>query len=189
MKKKIAVLAATMALAALAVTPAYAGEWKSNATGWWWQEDNGTYPVNTWKWLDGNKDGISECYHFNGAGYLDVNTVLADGQVDGNGAWIVNGVVQTKTNATSNAVLHDYYCGLESDCVISIAEELDEGAWTYLDNIVCIWQDEPQTGVDYLRDKFVGRLSEDSINRIIDKLTTTYPHTNTIPWRQIEGLY
>lgn len=72
---------------------------------------------------------------------------------------------------------------------LSIAEEFDEGEWTYLDNIVCIWQDEPQTGVDYLRDKFVGRLSEDSINRIIDKLTTTYPHTNTIPWRQIEGLY
>ena len=50
-------------------------------------------------------------------------------------------------------------------------------------------QEVPQTGSDYLQYKFAGRYSEDSINRIIDKRTTTYPHTNTIPWRQIEGLY
>lgn len=24
----------------------YAGEWKQDTTGWWWQNDDGTYPVS-----------------------------------------------------------------------------------------------------------------------------------------------
>ena len=25
-----------------------AGTWKKNSTGWWWQEDNGSWPANQW---------------------------------------------------------------------------------------------------------------------------------------------
>ena len=39
-----------------------AGTWKQDDIGWWYCEDNGTYPVNTWKWIDGNHDGIAECF-------------------------------------------------------------------------------------------------------------------------------
>ena len=26
-----------------------AGGWKQNKTGWWWEEDNGSYPIKSWK--------------------------------------------------------------------------------------------------------------------------------------------
>lgn len=34
--------------------------WRHNAIGWWWQDGDESYPVSTWRWLDGNGDGISE---------------------------------------------------------------------------------------------------------------------------------
>ena len=33
----------------------FAGEWKSDNNGWWYQNDDGSYPKNTWQWIDGNK--------------------------------------------------------------------------------------------------------------------------------------
>lgn len=92
-----------MAVAMMAM-PALAGQWQKNAAGWWWQEDNGTYPMNTWCWLDGNRDGIAECYYFNGYGYMLAGTVTPDGYtVNENGAWTVNGVVQTKIVPTTTS--------------------------------------------------------------------------------------
>lgn len=73
--------------------------WQKNDIGWWFA----TNPVGTtwyescWQWIDGNKDGIAECYYFDANGYAMLNTTTPDGyQVNGDGAWIVNGVVQTK---------------------------------------------------------------------------------------------
>ena len=98
MKKRIAMTAAvTMMLVAFASAPAFAGQWQSDATGWWWQNDDGSYPANCWQWLDGNQDGIAECYYFDATGYMLADTITPDGyQVDGNGAWIMNGAVQTQ---------------------------------------------------------------------------------------------
>lgn len=80
------------------VFPSLAGSWQSNLTGWWWQEDDGSYPVNGWKWIDGNGDGAAECYYFNEQGYCLLNTYAPDGyQVNENGAWVVDGVVQYQT--------------------------------------------------------------------------------------------
>lgn len=42
----------------------YAGQWQQNSTGWWYQEDNGGYPVNQWKALNG------KWYYFNQDGYM-----------------------------------------------------------------------------------------------------------------------
>ena len=75
----------------------FAAQWQRNDIGWWWQEDNGTWPANTWKWLDGNGDNIAECYYFDGNGYMLANTTTPDNyQVNADGAWIVNDVVQTQ---------------------------------------------------------------------------------------------
>ena len=74
----------------------FAGEWKSDNNGWWYQNDDGSYPKNTWQWIDGNKDGISESYYFNENGYLLTNTTKDGCTVNGDGAWTVNGVVQTQ---------------------------------------------------------------------------------------------
>lgn len=82
---------------------AFAGEWKQDSVGWWYQNDDGNYTTSNWQWIDGNKDGISECYYFDSNGYCLMNTTTPDGNtVDGNGAWVVNGVVQTQPAAGTN---------------------------------------------------------------------------------------
>ena len=97
-KKMLMTTAAAMMMTAAMSLPAFAGQWQSDATGWWWQNDDGSYPANCWQWLDGNQDGTAECYYFDGTGYMLADTITPDGyQVDGNGAWTVNGAVQTQT--------------------------------------------------------------------------------------------
>ena len=80
--KKAAALAMATAMAAGSATTAFAGQWKQDATGYWWDE-NGNYPKNEWRWLDGNGDGISESYYFGADGYLLTNTTTPDGYVVG----------------------------------------------------------------------------------------------------------
>ncbi len=94
MKKATSVLILSAALTLSLSSVALAGQWKQNDTGWWWAEDDGSYPQNTWLWLDGNQDGNSECYYFDSNGYLAVNTTIDGWQVDSNGCWIQNGQVQ-----------------------------------------------------------------------------------------------
>ena len=80
----------------------YAGEWKQDTNGQWWQNDDGTYPKNSWQWIDGNQDGIAECYYFDGNGYMMSDTTTPDKyQVNADGAWVVNGVVQTRQTSVS----------------------------------------------------------------------------------------
>lgn len=77
--------------------PALTGGWKLDNTGWWYDNGDGTWPAGGWKWIDGNLDGVAECYYFNTNGYLATNGTTPDGyQVNQNGAWTVNGVIQTQ---------------------------------------------------------------------------------------------
>ncbi len=91
----------TSALPLTNVITIYAEDhWVKDQRGYWWRNGDGTYPVNTWMWLDGNKDGIYENYYFDSDGYCLLNTVTPDGYtVNENGAWVVDGVVQTQTGA------------------------------------------------------------------------------------------
>ena len=93
--KKLILLITTMLMAVAMSLTAYAGSWQKDETGYWWQNDDGSYLADGWQWLDGNGDGIAENYYFDGNGYCLTDTVTPDGfLVDGNGAWIVDGVVQ-----------------------------------------------------------------------------------------------
>lgn len=106
MKKNfVKVLSVATLLGMLSTSTAFAGEWKSDNTGWWYQNNDGSYPVNTWQWIDGNGDGISESYYFNENGYLLTNSTKDGYTVNADGAWTVNGVVQTQgqTTATNSA--------------------------------------------------------------------------------------
>lgn len=90
MKKAITIVIATATMASQAMT-AMAAEWKQNEIGYWYQEDNGSYPTNSWKWINGR------CYYFDSNGYMLANTTTPDGYtVDATGAWTVNGAVQTR---------------------------------------------------------------------------------------------
>lgn len=105
MKNRIlTVVGLTTALTLATSTQSFAGQWLSDANGWWWQNDDGTYPANTWRWIDGNNDGVSECYSFNPEGYCVTSGTTPDGyMVDGTGAWIVDGVVQTQSDAMTSS--------------------------------------------------------------------------------------
>lgn len=98
MKKKTVIFALSAGLSILTAVPAFASGWQENETGWWYgtNADNSTWYSNGWQWIDGNGDGIAECYYFDGNGYMAANTVIDGSAVDGNGAWTVDGVVQTK---------------------------------------------------------------------------------------------
>lgn len=53
---------------------AFAGDWRTgtapNEGRWWYANEDGTYAENGWYWLDGNQDGIEECYYFDSQGWM-----------------------------------------------------------------------------------------------------------------------
>ena len=83
--------------------------WLSDTDGniyWLHDIEDGNYGamLTGWQWIDGNGDGLKECYYFNqtsGANGLPLGAMLRnattpDGYtVNANGEWVVDGVVQT----------------------------------------------------------------------------------------------
>lgn len=47
--------------------------WKCNQIGWWYMENNGTWPANAWKDINGSR------YYFNGDGYMVTNWQIING--------------------------------------------------------------------------------------------------------------
>ena len=108
--KKVKLLMAALCMSSIMSITSFAGQWQQNETGWWYQNDDGTYPSNTWQWIDGNEDGISEYYYFDQNGYCLINGVTPDGHtVDSNGAWIVDGAVQTMPASYNTVEFSDYF--------------------------------------------------------------------------------
>ena len=86
------------AASALAITPIMASGWQHNDKGWWYgtNNDNSAWHKGGWKWVDGNNDGIAECYYFDANGYILSNTTTPDGYtVNSDGAWVKDGKTQT----------------------------------------------------------------------------------------------
>ena len=80
--------------------PIFAGSWQQDNFGYKYIKDNGLYIYNT------------ECYYFNELCYLLVNTITPDGyQVNLNGGWVLNGVIQKKQLSVSNVIHHKYTPG------------------------------------------------------------------------------
>lgn len=113
--KKIFLRLAAMAVmfaAAMSVT-AFAAGWTlgqgENNTRWWYDLGNGQYYGQPgqeveWQWLDGNQDGTAECYAFDSQGRMYADTTTPDGYtVNADGAWTVNGAVQTLAVAAGYA--------------------------------------------------------------------------------------
>lgn len=105
MKRLLIGSVCTAALALTLSLPVFAGEWKYSEYGWWYDRGDGTCAPTGWHWIDGNNDGIAECYYFNEYCYCVPWSVTPDGYLlDANGAWSVNGIVQTQlvqTNQTA----------------------------------------------------------------------------------------
>lgn len=100
---KVAVVCC-MATVMMAFTTFAAGWVQETETArWWYDLGNGQYYASEsrtphWEWLDGNGDGIAECYAFDEAGWMYAGMTTPDGYaVNADGAWTVNGAVQTKS--------------------------------------------------------------------------------------------
>ena len=76
MKKTWKSLILTGVLSLSLSIPTFAGSWKSDAIGYWYQNDDGTYPISCWQWIDGNNDGIAESYYFNDKGACFKNSTF-----------------------------------------------------------------------------------------------------------------
>lgn len=106
MRRRLTAAVLTVVLALSAAESAAAAGWQKNETGWWYAtNDTGTtWYANGWQWIDGNGDGVAESYCFDANGYLYTNTTTPDGYtVNADGAWTVNGVVQTQAASQQSA--------------------------------------------------------------------------------------
>ena len=69
-KKRCAIILAMVVVASILVPlQAEAASWRQNRNGWWWQEDNGSWPAGQWRNIDGtwyafdtNGYMVSNCY-------------------------------------------------------------------------------------------------------------------------------
>lgn len=98
MKKNAFITIIGTALLVVATTStAFAGVWKQDDNGWWYQRNDGSYPQNQWEWIDADHDAVYESYYFDSNGYRLTNTVTPDGYtVNEDGACVENGVVKTQ---------------------------------------------------------------------------------------------
>lgn len=60
------------------------GSWKSDANGWWYDNGDGTYPVNQWKAIDGKS------YYFGSDGYMLHDTITPDNLAVGSDGALLN---------------------------------------------------------------------------------------------------
>lgn len=94
-------ITASSLISIMAANSIWAAGWKQG-TGrdigkWYYDKGDGTREKNSWQWLDGNGDGIAECYCFDADGWMYAAALTPDGyEVNENGTWTVNGAVQTK---------------------------------------------------------------------------------------------
>ncbi|SCJ22775.1 flavodoxin [uncultured Clostridium sp.] len=106
MRRLWKIMVSVFVLSVLMGMTAFAAGWTtgqgSNSSRWWYDLGNGQYygnPEETveWQWLDGNGDGVAECYAFDQAGWMYAGTETPDGyRVNSDGAWVVDGKVQTR---------------------------------------------------------------------------------------------
>lgn len=102
MKKRGIVIIASMILSAAFSAVSFAGQWRQDERGLWWENDDGSRLASCWQWLDGNLDGSTQCFYLGADGYAAVNTEINGFQLNEQGAWVVNGLVQNRNISLSN---------------------------------------------------------------------------------------
>ena len=74
-KLVLAICVLTIGMASTAFAAGWTTGQGANSSRWWYDLGNGQYygtPTSAveWQWLDGNKDGIAECYAFDREGWM-----------------------------------------------------------------------------------------------------------------------
>lgn len=101
MKRLLAMLVATICIMAAMTSVAFAGEWRQDHRGWWYDNGDGTYQNNGWF-----RDGDGKYYYFGADGYMLSNTMTPDGYyVGASGAW------EEKSSSAASALPDGLYTG------------------------------------------------------------------------------
>ncbi len=110
--KKAALIAAAGAMLIGSALPAqaaslYDGQWCVEDNGYWFKlnEKGDTFLANTWYWIK-DSDGVIKCYYFDQKGWLATNQTIGEYTVNDQGQWVVDGVIQTRTEAEGDYATH-----------------------------------------------------------------------------------
>lgn len=118
--KKLLILLTAALISMVASFTSFAGEWKQDKAGWWYDNGDSTFAKDGWNWIDG------KCYYFTSEGYCLINTTTPDGYtVDENGAWIIDGVVQTQETSVQTFTFGDLSIKLPEDFFVSEISDTD----------------------------------------------------------------
>ena len=78
------------------------GEWKKDRVGYRFYNEDGSYYTNTWRWIDGNNDGVAESYYFANNGYMVSGRKVDGYQLNSDGQWVKDGEIQTRIAVRDN---------------------------------------------------------------------------------------
>ena len=96
--KKVLLAGLVLSFSVSSSIMAFAGQWERDSTGWWYQNDDGTYAADGWQWINAEGTGDSYCYYFDENGYMAADTITPDGyEVNADGAWIDGGILQKRS--------------------------------------------------------------------------------------------
>lgn len=146
--KRTKVLISALAIAILTTFPASA-EWKKQDGKWWYQNEDGSYPMSQWKEIDGKQ------YYFDSNGYMLSNTYSPDDkQLGEDGAW--TGIVKTYVQREQE-FLSQYRSYLDSLIFLSqsnnhVAVMSEMGETQYQETLKAL----PKQGYCYPYDNGVG---------------------------------
>ncbi|MGP8314695.1 hypothetical protein ACG0Z4_27900 [Enterocloster aldenensis] len=156
--KKTKLLLATLTISMALSSTALAGTWLQDNTGWYYQNDDGSFPTNQWF-----QDFDGRWYYLNESGYMLTNGTSPDGRAVGaDGAWIqpVTGDVSTVLREINNWVIGDIwnhgYCDFyhyEYDGKDSTGQSID------IDYALQLFKDSYKKKAGY--DAYINSLSDD----------------------------
>ena len=87
MKKRFYLALSALAISTALTIPVFAGTWKQDNTGWWYERDDKSFPVSVWEQIDGS------WYYFNENGYMLSNQWFGNYYLGSTGAMLTNTVV------------------------------------------------------------------------------------------------
>lgn len=127
--KKLKLLVLTTLMSVAMSLTAFAGAWMQDATGWWYQNDDGGHTAGNWQTID------SKMYYFGADGYMLANTITPDGyQVGADGAAIPmqtgNGTRENPYDpkiATDFSYILEYVPEANYSARIQLLEKIDGG--------------------------------------------------------------